>query len=104
MLFAALVLAIAAVGVYGVVAVSVSRRTQEVGVRVALGATRASIVRLVMIEALGLALALGLVGAGAGARAIRTMLFETTPADPLTYAGVAALLGATAVFQNQSDL
>ena len=83
--FAALALMIAAVGVYGVVAFSVSRRTREIGVRVALGASRGAIVRLVMAEALGLVgvgLVLGLVGAAAGGRAIRTLLFETAPTDP----------------------
>jgi putative ABC transport system permease protein len=98
--FATLALLIAAVGVYGVVAFSVSRRTQEIGVRVALGASRGAIVRLVMAEALGLVgigLVLGLVGAAAGGRAIRTLLFETAPTDPVTFAAVVALLAITAV-------
>jgi putative ABC transport system permease protein len=98
--FATLALLIAAVGVYGVVAFSVSRRTQEIGVRVALGASRGVIVRLVMAEALGLVgigLVLGLVGAAAGGRAIRTLLFETAPTDPVTFAAVVALLVTTAV-------
>jgi ABC-type antimicrobial peptide transport system permease subunit len=100
MVFAALALTIAAVGVYGVVTFSVSRRTQEIGVRVALGASRGAIVRLVMAEALGLVglgLVLGLVGAAAGGRAIRTLLFETAPTDPVTFATVVALLVVTAV-------
>jgi putative ABC transport system permease protein len=98
--FAALALAIAAVGVYGVVAFSVSRRTQEIGVRVALGATRASVVSLVMSEALGLVgigVAVGLAGAIAGGRAISTLLFETAPTDPVTYLVVIGLLVLTAV-------
>ena len=98
--FATLALIIAAVGVYGVVAFSVSRRTQEIGVRVALGASRGAIVRLVMTEALGLVgvgLVLGLVGAAAGGRAIRTLLFETAPTDPMTFAAVVGLLAITAV-------
>jgi putative ABC transport system permease protein len=98
--FAALALMIAAVGVYGVVAFSVSRRTQEIGVRVALGASRGAIVQLVMAEALGLVgigLALGLIGAAAGGRAIRTLLFETAPTDPMTFAAVAGLLAITAI-------
>ena len=98
--FAALALAIAAVGVYGVVAFSVSRRTQEIGVRVALGATRGSVIRLVMSEALGLVgigIAVGLAGAIAGGRAISTLLFETAPTDPVTYLVVIGLLVLTAV-------
>jgi putative ABC transport system permease protein len=98
--FATLALLIAAVGVYGVVAFSVSRRTQEIGVRVALGASRRTIVRLVMAEALGLVgigLVLGLAGAVAGGRAIRTLLFETAPTDPMTFAAVVALLAITTV-------
>ena len=98
--FAALALMIAAVGVYGAVAFSVSRRTREIGVRVALGASRGAIVRLVMTEALGLVgvgLVLGLVGAAAGGRAIRTLLFETAPTDPMTFAAVVGLLAVTAV-------
>jgi putative ABC transport system permease protein len=98
--FATLALVIAAVGVYGVVAFSVSRRTQEIGVRVALGASRGAIVRLVMAEALGLVgigLALGLAGAAAGGRAIRTLLFETAPTDLMTFAAVVTLLAITAI-------
>jgi putative ABC transport system permease protein len=98
--FAFLALAIAAVGVYGVVAFSVSRRTQEIGVRVALGATRSSVVRLVMSEALGLVgvgVAVGLAGAVAGGRAIGALLFETAPTDPVTYLVVVGLLVLTAV-------
>jgi putative ABC transport system permease protein len=98
--FAALALAIAAVGVYGVVAFSVSRRTQEIGVRVALGATRGSVVRLVMSEALGLVgigVVVGLAGAVAGGRAISTLLYDTAPTDPVTYLVVVGLLGLTAI-------
>jgi putative ABC transport system permease protein len=98
--FAALALAIATVGVYGVVAFSVSRRTQEIGVRVALGASRGAIVRIVMAEALGLVgigLALGLAAAIAAGRGIRTLLFETAPTDAVTLASVVGLLAVTAI-------
>jgi len=98
--FAIVALALAAVGVYGVVAFSVSRRTREIGVRVALGATRRQIVALVLREAGGLVgagLLVGLAAAAFGGRAIRTLLFQTAPADPLTYVVVIALLGGTAL-------
>ncbi len=98
--FAAVGLTLAAVGVYGIVAFSVSRRTREIGVRVALGATRRQVISLVVREAGGvvvIGLALGLVGAAIGARSIRSLLFQTAPGDPLTYLLVVGLLGLTAL-------
>ena len=96
-LFALLALSIAAIGVYGVISCSVSGRTREIGVRVALGATKANVTGLVLSETFTL-LALG-VGIGLGlcafaSRAIRTLLFETAPTDPMTYAVVVFVLGS----------
>jgi putative ABC transport system permease protein len=99
-LFAALALTIAAIGVYGVVAYSVSRRTREIGVRMALGADRAGVLWLVFRETLllvGLGLAGGFVVAALAARAIRSMLFQTSPADAVTYASVMIVLGGVAI-------
>jgi putative ABC transport system permease protein len=95
-LFAGLALAIAALGVYGLVAYSVSLRTQEIGVRVALGATRREVIALVFRDAF----ALVLVGLGIGlglafiaGRGVATLLFNTHPTDLLTYACVVGVLG-----------
>jgi predicted permease len=95
--FAGLALVLAAVGIYGVLSFSVVRRTHEIGLRMALGASRGSVVRLIVGEAAAVAIGgigIGLAGVVALARAIRTMLFGIAVTDPLTCAGsVAALLG-----------
>jgi predicted permease len=96
-LFAGLALTIAAIGVYGVVSYSVSRRTREIGVRVALGATRSEVAALVLRETLGLVvtgLAAGFLIAALAGRAIAALLFETKPTDPTTYVLVAGALAA----------
>ena len=88
-------LLIAAVGLYGVLAYWVSRRTREIGVRSAIGATPASILRLVMRQGLTLALiglGLGLAVAFAVSRVVSTMLFGVSATDPLVFAGVPAAL------------
>jgi len=96
---AALVLAI--LGVYGVLAYSVSLRTPEFGIRVALGSSKASLIRLVLLKALmpvGGGILLGLLASLAAARAIRSLLYETSPADPASIvASVGILLAATFV-------
>jgi len=94
---AIIALVMAAVGTYGVMAYSVARRTREIGVRVALGATTAGITRHVMggaarVAAVGVLL--GLAGAVALGRSMRAILVDTNPADPVVFTGVAALLGA----------
>ena len=98
MLFAllgSLALALATVGVYGVVAYSVSQRTHEIGVRMAIGARPGDVVRMMVSEGGRLAVVgvvLGSVVALAGARLIRGLLFEVSATDPLTFAAVAAAL------------
>jgi putative ABC transport system permease protein len=93
--FAVIALVLAGVGVYGVMAYSVSQRTQEIGVRMALGATVASVFRLVMGQALTLVLfgvAAGLLAAAFLTRLMETLLFETEPLDPATFAATAVVL------------
>ncbi len=99
-MFAAVSLALAVAGVYGVMGYTVSQRTNEIGVRMALGATAADVRRLVLGQALRLAgagLALGLGGALAVTQLIGSLLFQVRPGDPLTYAAAGVLLGAAAV-------
>jgi putative ABC transport system permease protein len=93
--FAGLALLLAAIGIYGVLAQTVARRTPEIGLRMALGATRADILRLVLGQGLwliGLGLAAGIGGALVLMRLIQTLLFGVSQTDPLTFASVAALL------------
>jgi ABC-type antimicrobial peptide transport system permease subunit len=93
--FGAAALLLAAIGVYGVISFSVARRTREIGVRIALGADRAAVRRLVIREGMALAgagLALGLVAALVLSRVLASLLFETRTQDPLTLAAVGALL------------
>jgi predicted permease len=93
--FGLLALAVTAVGVYGVVAYSVERRTQEVGIRLALGAGRAAVCRMIMRDVALLASAgtlLGVAGAVAATRALRTMLFAFAPADYSLLLAAAAVL------------
>src|SRR3712207_2359498 len=98
--FAALAVALAGVGVYGVVSYSVAQRTREIGVRVALGARPRDVVRLVLGRGLGLAglgIALGLAGGLALTRVISSLLFGVGARDPLTFASVAALIALVAL-------
>jgi putative ABC transport system permease protein len=95
-LFAALAVSLAMAGVYGVMSYLVNQRASEIGVRIALGATSADVVRLVVGRGLVLAafgIAIGLTAALAATRVLTRMLFEVKPTDALTYAAVALLLG-----------
>ena len=100
MLFAAVALALSAVGIYGVLAFAVALRTGEIGVRLSLGAQRRDILRLILGDGGRLAaagLALGLVGAFAIALAMRSQLFGVGVLDPLTLVVVVVLIGGTAL-------
>jgi putative ABC transport system permease protein len=93
--FAVVALFLAAVGLYGVVAYTVSQRTQELGLRMAIGAQRGDVLRLVLGGGMKLALLgiiMGLAAALAAARLVSSMLFQVTPFDPWSYAATAALL------------
>jgi putative ABC transport system permease protein len=101
--FAALALAIAAVGMYGVVSYAVSRRTHEIGIRMALGATPRDALKMVVRQGMLLALigvGLGLAGALALTRVMKSLLFNVGANDPATFAGVALLLVAVALIAN----
>jgi putative ABC transport system permease protein len=93
--FAAVALLLAAIGVYGVMAFSVSQRTRELGIRVALGAVRQDVMRLVVGRAMtltGLGLALGAAGALAATRLLTQSLYGVQATDPPTYLAIAALM------------
>jgi putative ABC transport system permease protein len=98
--FALLALVLAAVGIYGVLSYSVSRRTREMGIRMALGAPAASVRTLIVrdggrLAALGIVL--GCVGAYAATRVLRSLLFEVSATEPLVFVSAAAVLGLVAM-------
>jgi putative ABC transport system permease protein len=98
--FAVLALTLALVGVFGVLAYSVQQRTREFGVRIALGASAASVLRLVMSSAgsvIGIGIVVGLIAAGVLSRSISTFLFGVQPLDPITFVLVPLVLLVTAV-------
>ena len=99
-IFGGVALALALVGIYGVMAYAVSERRREIGIRVAFGARRADVMRLVVGEGallVALAIALGLAGAWVATRLIAKQLYGVAPNDPLTFAGATALLAAVAL-------
>jgi putative ABC transport system permease protein len=102
-LFSGIALVLASVGIYGVMSYSVSQRSRELGVRIALGAARRDVLRLVLRQGMTLAV-LGIgIGVGAAfllARLIRSQLYQVGTGDPLTFIGVALLLGLTALAAN----
>ncbi len=96
-LFAALALALTAIGVYGLLAFAVARRTNEIGTRMALGASRFRVLSMILRQGLGLialGLAFGLAGALAVTRSLTTLLFGVRPTDPVSFAAVAVVLVA----------
>jgi ABC-type antimicrobial peptide transport system permease subunit len=99
-LFSVTALVLGATGIYGVMAYSVAQRTREIGIRLALGAMRAGVLRMVVGSAFRLAAAgvlCGLAGAWLLTRLMRTLLFEISPTDPRTFLTVAALLAFVAL-------
>ncbi|MEP7016104.1 MAG: FtsX-like permease family protein, partial [Verrucomicrobiota bacterium] len=98
--FSLVALVIAAVGIYGVMAYSVVQRTSEFGIRMALGAQQADVLRLVLTQGgklIGAGLLLGLVATLSASRAMSSMLFNTSAYDPLTLSAITILLGAVAL-------
>jgi predicted permease len=98
--FGVLALLLAAIGIYGVLAYSVSQRTREIGLRMALGAQQGDVLALVMrqgVELIGGGIALGLVASFLLARFISSLLFGVSTADPLTFAGTALVLAVVAL-------
>ena len=98
--FGAVALALAVIGVYGVVSYTVTQRTREIGIRVALGARRASVIRLVLGSAMrpvAAGVAAGALGAVFASRLLGTLLYNVRPGDPAVIAGIGGLLAAVAV-------
>jgi ABC-type antimicrobial peptide transport system permease subunit len=99
-LFAAVAVLLAALGIYGVLMHAVAQRTREIGIRLALGARRGEVIRLVVRQALGVAaagLAMGLLAAAGATRLMTGLLFQVAPTDGLTYTTVALTLLAVAI-------
>src|SRR6185369_711761 len=99
-LFALVALVLASTGIYGVMSYSVSQRTHEIGVRMALGAGRLDVLKMIVRQGMTLVavgLALGIVGAIALTRVMASLLFEVTPKDPLTFTVVAVFLALVAL-------
>jgi putative ABC transport system permease protein len=99
-LFAAIAAVLGAIGIYGVLAYTVGQRRQEIGIRMALGAERGTVLRMVLrrgIVLLTIGIAIGLAGAAGLTRYLSGMLFDLTPLDPATYAAVALLFAVAAL-------
>jgi putative ABC transport system permease protein len=99
-LLAAIALTLAAVGLYAVMAYSVTQRTQEIGVRMALGAAGRQVSWLILrrgLIQLAIGLTLGLAGAWLASRVLRPLLVQVTPTDPATFVGISLLLALVAL-------
>jgi putative ABC transport system permease protein len=99
-IFAGIAFVLAIVGIYGVMSYAVTERKQELGIRLALGATLRDVVMLVLVQGMKptlLGVALGSAAAFAATRLLRGLLYGVTPTDPLTFAGVAILLCGVAL-------
>jgi len=97
--FGLLALLLATVGIYGVLAYSVAQRTQEVGIRKALGASRASVLGLIVKQGMtlvGIGVCIGIVGALGLARLMASLLFGVKASDPLTFVAATLVLSAVA--------
>ncbi len=93
--FGLLALALASLGLYGVLSFSVAQRTREIGIRMALGANRSDVLRLVIgqgIKLISIGVALGLAGALAATRVLQSLLYGVSATDPATFVGITALL------------
>jgi putative ABC transport system permease protein len=98
--FAATALLLSAVGIYGVLSYTVAQRTRDIGIRMALGASRANVARDILGHGMlltGIGVAAGIAGAMAGARLIRSLLFGIQPSDATTFVAVSMLLGIVAL-------
>jgi putative ABC transport system permease protein len=99
-LFALVAMILAAVGIYGVISYSVTQRTREIGIRMALGAGRGDVLRMIVRQGMLLAVVgvgLGLAGALGVTRLMESLLFGVGATDPLTFVGIAILLGSVAL-------
>jgi putative ABC transport system permease protein len=99
--FAAVALVLALIGLYGIVSYTVSERTQEIGIRMAFGATRADIERLVAgvgVKLAAIGCAIGILGAVSLSRTVSGLLFQVRPIDPVTYLVIVVILFATVFF------
>jgi putative ABC transport system permease protein len=99
-IFGAIALALAAIGVYGVLSYAVSQRTQEIGVRMALGASRQNVFALIVAHGARLAaigILCGVLGAAAVTRVVATLLYNVTATDPVSFLGTAVFLGLVAL-------